>query len=287
MKPKYVTCNYTNLYGTRMNGRLNRDQYYMYSLRSIAEVGDLIINYTCPYNRNFVDPFLAQHDIKNVVSIDYDLTKSPYHERIEWIKDEKPFFYTDTSWLNRCVEIMWGKFEWLEENFAQLGEDDYLFWIDCGLSQGAVIPRKFNPFHNNKKYYKQDGSDLELEYCFRHDKIFNKEFTKRLESYTGDKILLICISHQQHGDSFGFDFSNKLQLWPIGGLFGGKKKHMLPFICEFKRYADIILNNKLLVKEEQIMSVILNDHPEWFKIFSFSSWYHENWEVYHEFKKHD
>lgn len=283
MKPKYITCNYTNLYGTKLNGRLNRDQGYMYSLRSIAEVGDSIINYTCPYNMSFVDPFLAQHNITNVINVDYDLTKSPYHAAVDSIKDEKPFYYTDTSWLNRCVEIMWGKFLWLEDNLTKLEDDDYLFWIDAGLSQGAVIPRKFNPFQNNKQYYKEDGSDLLLEYCFRHDTIFNKEFTRRLETYTGEKILTICIMHQQHGDSLGFSFFNALHRWPIGGLFGGKKKYMLPFIQEFKRYADIVLANKMLVKEEQIMAVIYNERPEWFKSFAFETWYHENWEVFHQY----
>lgn len=283
MKPKYVTCNYTNLYGTKLNGRLNRDQGYMYSLRAIAEVGDSIINYTCPYNMAFVDSFLAQHNITNVISVDYDLTESPYHARIDAIKDEKPFYYTDTSWVNRCCEIMFGKFLWLEENLTKLEDNDYLFWIDAGLSQGAVIPRKFNPFHGNKNYYKEDGSDLLLEYCFRHDTIFNKDFTRRLEAYTGDKILLLCIAHQQHGDRLPFTFHNTVNRWPIGGLFGGKKKYLWAFISEFKRYADMILEHKLLVKEEQIMSVIYNLNQDLFKTFTFETWYHDDWDVFHQY----
>lgn len=281
-KPKFITCNYTNLYGTKLNGRLNRDFIYMYSLRGIAECGDTIINYTCQYNMDIVNPYFASQNITNVVNVDYDLIKdSPYHARVDAIKDVKPQFYHDTSWLNRCVEIMWGKFLWLEENFKNLDDDDYLFWIDAGLSHGGILPRKFNTFNNNKAYYKPEKPDeMQLEFAHRHDIIFNKDFSRKLETYTGDKIVLITANHNQHGDSFGFDFINTLHQWPIGGLFGGKKKIMMPFIQRFKELADIILHNECLVKEEQIMAVILNEHPDWFKTFTFETWYHPDWDVY-------
>jgi hypothetical protein len=250
----------------------------MYSLRGIAEVGDTIINYTCPYNMEFVNPYLEAQGIKNIVNIDYDLAKSPYHEAVEKIKDVKPFFYQDTSWANRCIEIMWGKFLWLEEQFQNLGDDDYLFWIDCGLSHGGVLPRKYNTFEGKAAYYKKEKpTEMQLEYAHRHDSIFNKDFTRKLETYTGDKITVIAAHHNQHGDALGFDYYNHLGLWPIGGLFGGKKKVMLPFIQRFKEIANTVLKNNLLVKEEQIMAVILNEHPDWFKTFRFETWYHPDW----------
>lgn len=286
-KSKFVTANYTNLYNTKLNGRLNRDFGYMYSLAGIAQCGDTIINYTCPYNIQFTESFFKQLNITNIINIDYDLTSSPYHERVDKIKDLHPRYdgssdQCDTSWKNRCVEIMFGKFLWLEENFNKLENDDYLFWIDAGLSHGGVIPRKFNTFHKNLNYYRQDKSDLLLEYAHRHDTIFNKDFTRKLEKYTGDKILLLGISHSQHGDPLGFSFHNNFEQWPIGGLFGGQKKVMLPFINRFKEIAQQILDNNLLVKEEQIMTVIHSDTPEWFKTFTFQTWYHDDWDVYNK-----
>jgi hypothetical protein len=277
-KPKFITCNYTNLNGTRLNGRLNRDQVYMYSLRGIAECGECIVNYTCPYNMEFVDPFLANHAITNVRNVDFDLTKSPYHARIEAIKTLKPFYYQDGSWANRCVEIMWGKFLWLEENLHQLADDDYLYWIDAGLSQGCTTPRRFCTFHNDKRYYKVDQPDeMELEYAHRHDRIYNDDFARRLEKYTGDKILLITCSMSQHGDPLGFEFYNHKKMYPIGGLFGGQKKVLIPFINRFKELAERVLSHDLLVKEEQLMAVIYSEKPEWFKTFEFDVWYHEDW----------
>jgi hypothetical protein len=281
MTPKFVTCNYTNLYGSRFNGRLNRDQTYMYSLRSIAECGDLIVNYTCPYNREFVDPYLEQQGIKNVLSVDFDLRLSPYHARVEEIKDKNEFYYTDLSWLNRCVEIMWGKFEWLAQQGELLEDDDCIYWVDSGLSHGGAIPRLFNTFHENPAYYNPDKPDeMLLEYAHRHDRIFNKDFSKRLDAYVGDQIVLITSCNNQHGDKLGFEFHNTLHEWPIGGLFGGKKKHMLPFIAEFRRLAQRVMESDLLVKEEQIMAVILCEHPDWFKTFQFDTWYHPDWEQY-------
>jgi hypothetical protein len=277
-KPKFITCNYTNLYGTKLNGRLNRDFIYMYSLRGIAECGDTIINYTCPYNIEIAQPYFDAQGIKNIVNVDYDLTTSPYHSRVDAIKDIKPQFFNETSWLNRCVEIMWGKFLWLEENFNSLEDDDYLFWIDAGLSHGGILPRMYNVFEGNKKYYKKEKpEEMELEFAHRHDRVFNKDFVRKLEAYTGDKITVICANHNQHGDSLGFDYYNHLAQWPIGGLFGGKKKVMLPFIARFKELADTVMEKELLVKEEQIMAVILNEKPEWFKTFTFETWYHPDW----------
>lgn len=281
MKPKLITCNYTNLYGTKLNGRLNRDDVYKFSLRGIAESGAQIVNYTCPYNLAITGPYFTEQKLTNVTSIDYDLTTSPYYEREMAIKDIEPKYYQDTSWGNRCIEIMWGKFLWLEENFKNLNDDDYLFWIDAGLSHGGIIPKKYNTFEGKIEYGKpHKPEELLLEYAHRHDLIFNEQFIPSLEKYAGDKVFVICANHNQHGDALGFDFFNDLGLYPIGGLFGGKKKVMLPVIQRFKELADIILESKRLVKEEQIMAVILVEHPEWFKTFKFETWYHPDWNCY-------
>ena len=280
-KPKLVTCNYTNLYGTRLNGRLNRDDVYKFSLRGIAESGAQIINYTCPYNMNICDPYFASQNITNITNIDYDLKTSPYHEKVEAIKDIQPKYYQDTSWANRCVEIMFGKFLWLEEQFQNLEEDDYLFWIDCGLSHGGITPKKYNTFDGKIEYGKpHKPEELLLEYAHRHDLIYNKDFIPKLEKYTGDKIMVVCANHDQHGDQMGFTYDNHLRLFPIGGIFGGKKKMMLPFIQAFKEKAELVLNANLLCKEEQLMAVVLNEHPEWFKTFEFHTWYHPDWNCY-------
>lgn len=279
--PKIVTCNYTNLYSTRFNGRLNRDFIYMYSLRGIAECGESIVDYTCQYNMDICTPYFQAQNITNITQIDYDLVQSPYHARIEAIKDINPKFYTETSWLNRCMEIMIGKFVWMEEQLANLEEDDYLWWLDAGISHGGIISRDFNTFEGNPAYYKQHKPDeMELEYAHRHDVIFNKDFIPRLEKYAGEQILLITANHDQHGDALGFTYTNHLRAWPIGGIFGGKKKMLIPFIQAMKEKFELVLNANLLCKEEQLMAVVLNEHPEWFKTFMFETWYHKNWSCF-------
>ncbi len=282
MKPKLITCNYTSLYGSRMNGRLNRDQIYMYSLRGIAECGETIINYTCPYNQEFVNPYMEAQGITNIISINYDLEKDhPWHTRIDAIKDIHPRYYTETSWLNRCCEIMTLKFLVLEEHFKNLEEFETLYWIDCGISHGGIISRKFNTFEGKKEYYRENKPDeMQLEYAHRHDKIFNKDFIPRLDKFADGKILCITANHNQHGDQMGFDYVNHLHQWPIGGIFGGQKQAMLPFINRFKELYMKVMDANLLVKEEQIMAVILNEHPEWFSTYTFETWYHPDWNVY-------
>lgn len=280
-KPKFVTCNFTqpNLYGSRMCGRLNRDQVYMYSLAGVANVSpDIIVNYTSEYNRIFVDPFLESKNINNIEHINYDLINNPFHNTIEKIKDIKPQYYTDPSWISRNCEIMTGKFFWLNEQLKSIDNDDTLYWIDAGLSQGSLINRKFNTFHNNKLFYREDNpNEMMLEYAHRHDIIFNSNFSKKLDHYADGKIFLIVSNHAQHNDELGFDFLNILGKWPIGGLFGGPKYLMQKFIDRFFELYKKSMDNNCLVKEEATMAVIYNENPEWFKVANFEQSYHSDW----------
>jgi hypothetical protein len=281
---KFVTCNYTGLHGTRFGGRLNKDDIFKYSLRAIAECGDPIWSLSSRREQVYMNAYLESQGVNNISNIDFSLIGLPFFPQVDLIKDKKPEYYTSGSWLSRSVEIMWGKFHWLESqlNTCYENDNDYMFWIDASLSSGAIIPRKYNPFHGNEQYYEVVRSkwDLSFEYSHRHDIIYNKEFSKRLEQYTGDKILLICNVHKSHSDQLGFDFENKMDLWPIGGLFGGKKKLLKPFIDEFKRVSEKVMSNGYLATEETLMAVILNEHPDWFKLWSFNTWYHDDWFAY-------
>jgi hypothetical protein len=280
---KFVTCNYTGLHGTRFGGRLNKDDIFKYSLRAIAECGDPIWCTTSRKEQIYMNQYLESQNIKNIRNVECSLISLPFFPQVDLIKDRKPEYYTSNSWLSRCVEIMWGKFYWLEDQLKNCYNDnDYLFWIDASLSSGAIIPRKYNPFHGNEEYYEMVRSkwDLSFEYSHRHDIIYNKNFSKKLEQYTGDKILLICNVHKSHSDTLGFEFENKLNLWPIGGLFGGQKRILMHFINAFKHVADEVIANGYLATEETLMAVILNEHPNWFKYWSFDTWYHDDWEAY-------
>ena len=281
-KPKFVTCKYTNLHATKMNGRLNREYVYMYSLRGISEVGDIIVNYTCPYDIDINKQYFEDGGVKNIINIEYDLKSSPWHPRIDAIKDKHPHFIKDTGWINRNVEIMWGKFLWMEEQLQKLEDDDTLYWIDCGLSHGGILNSKQSTHAADPQFYREDKpTELQLPYAHRHDKIFNKDFSKKLDAYTGDKVMFITVNNDQHGDKMGgIIYDNRLREWPIGGLWGGKKKNLLPVIERFKELVDIVLTHECLVKEEQLMAVILNEHPERYKTYKFETWYHLDWNCY-------
>jgi len=68
----------------------------------------------------------------------------------------------------------------------------------------------------------------------------------------------------------------------VGGLFGGNKADMLFVIKEFFYKVDLILANDELYGEENILSAIVNEHPEMFKSFEFESWYHEGWPAWRD-----
>ena len=281
VKPKFVTCKFTGLHGTKLCGRLNREYVYQYSLRGIAEVQDIIINYTSKYDMDIHGPYFEKEGIKNIIDVEYDLTQSPYHARIDAIKDLHPEYHTNVGWTHRNTEIMWGKYLFMEEQLQKLDDDDYLFFTDCGLSHGGIIAQRFNPLSKDPAYFRDEKpEEMKQEPSHRNDLIFNKNFSKRLEKLAGDKIMVIASISDPHGDDLGFTYENHLRRWPCAGLWGGKKKMLLPFIQEFKRLADKILTSERLVKEESIMAVILNEHEDWFNIaWAFSTWYHPDWNV--------
>lgn len=279
VKPKFVTCKFTGLHGTKLCGRLNREYVYQYSLRGIAQCGDIIVNYTQPYDTEIHVPYFEKEGIKNVIDVEYDLTRSPYHARVDAIKDLHPIYHTDVGWTHRNSEIMLSKFHWVEEQLQKIDADDMLYWIDCGLSHGGIIAQSFNPLSKDAQYYRDEKpSEMKQEPSHRNDLIFNKDFSKRLDAYAGDKVMLVCANADPHGD--GLEYDNHVRQWPCGGLWGGKRRMLEPFIARFKELADEILATNKLVKEESIMAVILNEHEDWFRHdFTFATWYHPDWNV--------
>lgn len=282
VKPKFVTCKFTNLHNTKMCGRLNREYVYQYSLRGIAEVQDIIINYTQKYDMDIHGPYFEKEGIKNVIDVEYDLTSSPYHTRVDAIKDLHPEYYTATGWIHRNILIMWGKALFLDMQLEKLDENDSIYFIDAGLSHGGIIPQRYNFKSKDPVNYREEKpEEMKQEPSHRNDLIFNKDFSKRLDKLAGDKIMVIASTSDPHGDDLGFKYDNHLRRWPCAGLFGGTKRALLPFISEFKKLADEVLSHERLVKEETIMAVILNSHPEWFitPIPYYETWYHEDWNV--------
>jgi hypothetical protein len=75
-------------------------------------------------------------------------------------------------------------------------------------------------------------------------------------------------------EKFYNNYDNTLHI--IGGIFGGKKEKVIELINLFENYFLSVTNEtENLWHEEQILSLIYQNHKENFKMFQFDTWWHE------------
>lgn len=270
MSPQFVTAIYTGLEGTRFNGNSGAiyDRYQK-SLLSIAKGGYSIVCYTSQAHMEALTKVYAEYP--NVRLVEFELADSPFHDSIEKIKDLDSKYTTEGSWRSRCVEIMWGKFLWMQENLESLNADDSIFWIDAGIFHGGLIAGKYR---SNKS-----ANEFDFDEITQKRNLFDD-----LVSYSGDKLLNIRSTWVNHGkDDFEEIFRHSPEYGVIGGIIGGKKKLLESYLEDMIQIMlDVLAANKLL-KEEEIMYHINCSSPEKFTDFIFNSWYHEDWaEIYNK-----
>lgn len=276
MTTKLVTCIYNNIHGTMYGGRLNRNDTYMYSLNSISETQTPI---TCFTSANDINDLLAYFvDYKKKTNISFklnELNQSPFHHKILNIKNNN-CEYKNNSWESRCPHIMYGKFIWLLSEIDKCHDNDYVYWIDAGLSHGGILPRKFtNSFIQEKDYPPVIHNRYYKEFMNRHENIFNNEFINKINSYSDNKFLLICCTNPQHLESRNNE--NPCGVFPIGGLFGGLVSVIKPILLQCLELVHHFLNNNIIVQEEVILEIVLCKNKQLFKTYTFDTWYHDDW----------
>jgi len=300
MKPdvSFVTCIYDDLSTTAFAGRHNRGTHYVFSLAQIHEMGVPIYCFIDKINMYRYFPAFLHFGLENFTFINYNLGDSPYFDRIQTVKESKPELYIDAiSWSSRCVEIMWGKFDWLVHVAEKIGlqEDRYLYWIDGGLSHEGVIPRKYN-----SKRPRSDMSDSfnnsshEYSYQFANDLIFNKDFPDFLVETTGEGNLLhFMCSNPQHSDQSHLPRGGSHVGTGVGGLFGGDITLLHQWATEGMQICDSLLEHGFIIKEEDILTHLINKHSkddsdpfkDHLTMYWFDTWYHEDWNVYNPKQK--
>lgn len=275
MKSQFVTCLYDRLYGTKFCGRQNRGQHYKWSLSSIAKCQTPISCYTSSREAAPLDNYFKEQ-CGNITLKPWDLDTFYFHEDVEKVRASNEEFYRHSHfWMFRCVELMWGKFLFIQKEIEESPDLDYIFWIDSGLSHSGIIHSRFNPnySHNINFRYDKDLSTLRLP--FDNSLIFTPKFMQYLIAYTGDNILNIVSSVRQHSflPTQGLDKGSV-----IGGIFGGKRNIMLDYCHEVISQFEDLLSSGHLVKEEQIMTRILAEDKFPTKVFRFDTWYHGDWD---------
>ena len=265
MKTLFLTCIYNNLFGTEFGGRPSREEHYKYSLLSLLRMTSAdFICYTNPSDLSNLEHFFHnQNGISKdkLKFIPFKLKDTKHHYIFSKFKDIDTIKNGD-----RCFEIQYNKFFWF---FNETLSYDNYYWIDAGLSHCGIIPDKY--LVNNNTYQRYFNSYF-----------FDDTFLDRLIEKSKDKILVIGKSNTGSNfwsntlpNEYYIEYDSSYHI--IGGLFGGTKKVMKKFVEEFERiFLWVTEKEKKLYSEEQIMTTIFMNNKEWFNLFSFDVWWHEN-----------
>lgn len=263
MKIKFITCIYNNLYGTDLGGRPNRRDHYKWSLLSLLKMTNAdFLCYTQESEfEELIDFFYTQNNIspdKLQIKI-FDLRTTKYTELIHSVKD-----YDAVTRDDRCVEIQYSKFDWFRK---EDGSYDYYFWIDAGLSHTGLIPNKYL------------NTSLPMMRCFYESSLFNNKFLSNVINYCGDKFLLLAKENARNywsgtvNEKFYKNYSKEVHI--IGGMFGGKKELWDKVVNQFDDYLfEVLPFEGRLYHEEHIMSLMYQNHKEWFTTQEFDTWWH-------------
>ena len=282
----FVTCVYDDLHDTEFAGRHNRGTHYAFSLAQMHEMGVPIYCFTDKRNMTKYMPTFLLSGHEHYRFINYNLNDSPYFEQIQAVKDSNPELYRRSpSWETRCLEIMWGKFDFITHVAERMGLDSgkYLYWIDAGLSHPGVLPEKFNTVHDAQTFA---TSSHEYSYRFRMNRIFNPDLPQYLADYTGEGNLLHFFNTcPQHSDPTHLHIERPDYVGTaVGGLFGGDVGLLYNWATQAKGVCKDLLDHGFLMKEEDVLTHLINRNlkddssfAERLRLYLFDTWYHEDW----------
>jgi len=275
MNTKLVTCIYNGLNGSKFCGRLNRDRPYNFSLSAIAKTGVDIECFTSQPEKQELENYF-QND-RNITFHVQNLQDLDFHSEVNYVRDRKDDLYRQTpDWMNRCVEIMWGKFLFIKNVIQDNPNMEYVYWIDAGISHAGIIHSRFNSSYEHNIGFVRDLDKSTYPDTFKNDVIFNEKFMPALVKYTGDDAILnVASNNPQHPR---LNVEHRFNGSAIGGIFGGR-------VALMDQYCDMVLaefraqlDRGILCKEEQIMTEILAAGKFPIKTFKFDTWYHPDWE---------
>lgn len=294
MPTKLVTTFFAAHAGPPFWGKLNRFEWYAYSIISICGLGAEVVCYTDAGDKGFdyLSSIKEKHNLTNLTIKIFNLTDSPFHDRIYRNRINNPELYNNEfhPFYTLPIAIYWLKWHFLD---LEYDESKYVYWIDAGLSTGSLFPYIFCKYKNEPGFETRFNHDREQEYKhFVFDKAFNPQTMEKINVFVEDKILCMCRQDTMDNDyrllseKIGEDVyddivrSNK---FPVGAMFGGKTPYLKNYITAFTELANKILNlpeQNYACTEQELMGYIHIKHPEWFKDWTFNTFYQEESSVW-------
>jgi hypothetical protein len=265
MKTKIITAIYDNLFGSDLGGRINRGGHYRYSLRSLLKMTDA--DFVCYTSEEEIEDLKHFFYVDNNVSSEklilktFNLRSFEFTEKINKLKN-----IVETQKSDRCVEIQYAKFVWVNNEITS--EYDNIFWFDAGLSHTGLIPPKY--MDETKGYWEK----------YYESSLFNNIFLKNLINHCGDKVFVCAKENVMNywSGTVPEQYYNQrdMSYHIIGGFFGGKGEKVSEYCELFKKYTNQLLDNEpILYHEEHVMCLMFYNHNEMFNPKYFDIWWHE------------
>lgn len=294
MSTKLVTTFYAAHDGPPFWGKRSRFEWYAYSIISICNLGAEVVCYTDAGDKgfNYLSNIKEKHNLTNLTIKIFDLTTSPFHDRIYRNRMNNPELYNNEfhPFYTLPMAIYWLKWHFLD---LEYDETKYVYWIDAGLSTGSLFPYTLCKYKDEEGFATRYNHDKEQEYKhFIFTGAFNPQTMEKINTFVEDKILCICRQNVMDNDyklleskiqeEFSSDVitSNK---FPVGAMFGGKTPHLKNYIIAFNELANRILElpeQNYACTEQELMGYIHVKHPEWFKDWTFNTFYQEESSVW-------
>ena len=263
MRVKIITCIYSDLSSLNMGGRSHRKDHYRFSLLSLMKMSNS--DFLCYTSEREIEDLKNFFYILHNVSEEklkfevYDLTNSDYADVLNPMKEPSVSSVSDRSY-----EIQYSKFSWYNKEDKSY---DYYFWFDAGLSHTGLIPDKYLSGKGYQVYFESS--------------LFNDNFLNNLLNYCEDKFVIVAKENSRNywegtvDNQYYNVYDNSVHI--IGGFFGGKKELWDKVVPTFDQYVKLILPvQKKFFYEEHFMSLMYQNHKEWFKTLNFDIWWHED-----------
>ena len=263
MRVKIITCIYSDLSSLNMGGRSHRKDHYRFSLLSLMKMSNA--DFLCYTSEREIEDLKNFFYILHNVSEEklkfevYDLTNSDYADVLNPMKEPSIASVSDRSY-----EIQYSKFSWYNKEDKSY---DYYFWFDAGLSHTGLIPDKYLSGKGYQVYFESS--------------LFNDNFLNNLLNYCEDKFVIVAKENSRNywegtvDNQYYNVYDNSVHI--IGGFFGGKKELWDKVVPTFDQYVKLILPvQKKFFYEEHFMSLMYQNHKEWFKPLNFDIWWHED-----------
>ena len=260
----FVTSIYSRLWGTEYGGRPSREAHYKLSLLNLLNLNpNKVICYTSKEEFDGLKNYFHKENNISESLLDiriFELKKSKHFKKIQTLKDLE---FMKTS--DRCFEIQYNKFFWVEKLEEECKEFDKVYWFDAGLSHGGMFPDEYATGFGYERNFKIT--------------LFNENFLSKINKMTDKKFLMVGKNNtgafywsRTIPTNYYNEFDNSIHI--IGGFFGGKYEDFKGIIKKFEKLLKVLLDNEQeLFMEEQIMSCLYFNYQEDFTLLTFDDWY--------------